>query len=1155
VGVLGPFIVERDGDAVDTGSWQRRVSVLFKLLATARDRQRLRDDLIDMLWPDADPDGAAGNLRMLVHRLRMAVGETGQSTVLSEHGWISLNPLYVWELDLDQLESVAADPMASRPDMEGAVALYRGEPLAEDRYEDWAAPLRDRAHRAWRATNLRLASEYETAGALDEAERCLQTVLDADQLDEEVLRRLLETSRNARRPADALRRYAVFEHTLREELDVPPSAETMEVVEAIRCEADQLGQSGVLNVPTSRGQRRLPVGSYLGALPEEALVDREDELERVELLLKSLEAGHGRTVLLVGEPGVGKTRLAQEISARLIARGFLIAAGHCYGSMKAVPFHPVVGILGTVYTAAPEHLRAQVAERWPDLTALLPRVARPPGSDHELPEEQRQVFHAVAGFLAAIAEEIPVAILMDDIQWADEGTLDLLLHLARETVGARVLLLAAYRWTEISSRHPLNDFTVAAARDTLVERIAVNPLTHDATARLVAMHVGESAPEFLEFVYRRTRGNPHFIKKLLQALGGRYSIIREVGAGGMGRVFEAIDRSTGSQVAIKVMFARTELDPAALLRFQQEAAMLARLEHPNIVKVHGAFSDEHTSCIVMELLPGRSLGQILGAESLTLARIRGLAVQITAALTCAHEQGIIHRDVKPDNVMVGDDDHVTVMDFGVARLMRPAGGAATLTSTGMTVGTPLYMAPEQIQARKADARSDIYSLGALLYHLVTGRPPFDGDDPLSVALRHVHEPVIPPSSLQGSLPAGWDELILKALAKSPADRFQSAVALERGLNDLAVDTTPLTRKSPSTSPRSTEGGESEVDGEEPQVGRSGAVPRPNRQRWAAALGGALVIAVLVTVGVMAVPRLIGAGKASLPSATPPPSGTPHGSGPGQFEGPSGIGVDSRGNVYVADTGNNRVQQLSPDGIPLNSWGKLGNSNGQFTDPSNLVVTHHGAIWVEDFGNQRIAKLTIDGRPLDEIDVLRGSVAVDPADDLFVYLPYQRRILEYSWNRDQLASWSLPDIGSVASPFPAGIAVDVHGAIYVCDRKNNHILKLVPRDSRLVLVRTFGARPADYQFNQPSGVAVDTHGTVYVADTRSNRIVKLAQTGKAASEWGEPGIQLGQFDQPSSLAIDDRGNIYVTDYFNDRVQKLSPTGRPIWATSGARPLHS
>jgi serine/threonine-protein kinase len=196
-----------------------------------------------------------------------------------------------------------------------------------------------------------------------------------------------------------------------------------------------------------------------------------------------------------------------------------------------------------------------------------------------------------------------------------------------------------------------------------------------------------------------------------QRLAGRYQIVREIGAGGMGNVFLAIDTETGREVAAKVMIATGQLELQSLLRFQQEGAVLATLKHPNIVTVYGTFLEEHTCAIIMELLSGGSLRTLMEGETLSLARTRHIILQVLAALEYAHGRGIIHRDIKPDNVMLTGEDAVKVTDFGIARVLG-AGGTLN-TATGTSIGTPLYMSPEQIEGQKVDGRSDLYSLGAI----------------------------------------------------------------------------------------------------------------------------------------------------------------------------------------------------------------------------------------------------------------------------------------------------------------------------------------------------------------------------------------------------------------------------------------------------------
>jgi serine/threonine protein kinase len=246
-------------------------------------------------------------------------------------------------------------------------------------------------------------------------------------------------------------------------------------------------------------------------------------------------------------------------------------------------------------------------------------------------------------------------------------------------------------------------------------------------------------------------------------------------------------------VAAKVVLARTEIDLDVLLRFQQEGAMLATLSHPNIVRIHDTFAEQHACCIIMELLDGPTLGQILRTGPLPLPRAKRLALQVAAALTYAHAQGIVHRDIKPDNIVVVSENQVKVTDFGIARLLQPDALPQTIATTGMRMGTPLYMAPEQVEGKKVDGRTDIYAFGALLFHMVTGRPPFEGEDALVVAIKHVQDDPPRPSSLNPAIPAAWDALIQKTLAKDPGRRFQSAKELEAAIAALHAEARVVAR--------------------------------------------------------------------------------------------------------------------------------------------------------------------------------------------------------------------------------------------------------------------------------------------------------------------------------------------------------------------------
>ena len=407
-----------------------------------------------------------------------------------------------------------------------------------------------------------------------------------------------------------------------------------------------------------------------------------------------------------------------------------------------------------------------------------------------------QVATALANSLTRTAQSVPVALVLDDLQWADPQTLSVLLALARSTGASRTLLAGAFSDVGLADTNPALAATLQRlSRDRLAQYITLRPLSLEETSALVAELMGqrEVSEEFAGFVYRRTKGSPRLIDELIRSLGGRLDLEGEIGAGSMGRVFRAYDRQTERMVAAKLVLARAGIDLDDLLRFQQEGAILRSLDHPNIVRIYDSFAEEHVACIVMELLEGRSLARELDDGPLDLDRAKSIAGQTADALAYAHGQSIVHRDVKPDNIMILDEDRVKVTDFGIARILSVDTMMGTIATTGMRVGTPLYMSPEQVRGKHVDARSDVYGFGAVLYHMVTGRPPFDGDDALAIAVQQMHDEPAPPSSVRQELPGDWDTLILKSLNKDPRRRFQSMKEMKRGIEELG--TQPASRPS------------------------------------------------------------------------------------------------------------------------------------------------------------------------------------------------------------------------------------------------------------------------------------------------------------------------------------------------------------------------
>jgi serine/threonine-protein kinase len=276
---------------------------------------------------------------------------------------------------------------------------------------------------------------------------------------------------------------------------------------------------------------------------------------------------------------------------------------------------------------------------------------------------------------------------------------------------------------------------------------------------------------------------------------GDFHILRRIGTGGMGQVYLARQTSLRREVALKLLKGELNTNPTALARFQAEAQAVAKLNHPNIVHIHQICETDGLRYMVLEFVDGRNLRDYLARKGppdlpVTLRVMQ----QVALALQKAHEQGIVHRDIKPENILVTRKVEVKVTDFGLSRFFAGEMPATNLTQSGVTLGTPLYMSPEQVQGLTLDHRSDIYSFGVTCYHLLAGEPPFRGAGAFDVALKHVQEQPRPLSDLRPDLPLDVCAMIHKMMAKHPDDRYQSAKEILRELVKLRDGTGAATTR-------------------------------------------------------------------------------------------------------------------------------------------------------------------------------------------------------------------------------------------------------------------------------------------------------------------------------------------------------------------------
>jgi eukaryotic-like serine/threonine-protein kinase len=334
-----------------------------------------------------------------------------------------------------------------------------------------------------------------------------------------------------------------------------------------------------------------------------------------------------------------------------------------------------------------------------------------------------------------------------------------------------------------------------------------------------------------------------------ELIGGRYEIEELVGTGGMSSVYRARDSVLERRVALKILHEHFSADPEYVERFRREARAIARLNHPNIVTVIDRGEFGNRQFIVFEHIPGENLKEVVEREGqLPVAQALALTHQIARGLAFAHQHGVVHRDVKPQNVLLDESGTAKVTDFGIARSLDPG---EELTQTGTLLGTSDYIAPEQASGEPIDARSDQYSLGVLLYELLTGEVPYPADSFMAVAMRHLRDPVPSVRERRRDVPDRVDKIVARAMAKRPADRFPSTEAMMGAIEGALADTGEGAGRNEAT------GVHSRV--ERPSPSRSAARPGPRRRQRRRRFAPLLLALLVVGAGAIAL-GLILAGR-------------------------------------------------------------------------------------------------------------------------------------------------------------------------------------------------------------------------------------------------------------------------------------------------------
>ena len=633
---------------------------------------------------------------------------------------------------------------------------------------------------------------------------------------------------------------------------------------------------------------------------------------------------------------------------------------------------------------------------------------------------------------------------------------------------------------------------------------------------------------------------------------GKYRLIELMGRGGMGEVWRAYDADTDRVVALKILPSAVSNDEVFQQRFRREAHATARLNSPHLIPIHTYGEINGRLYVDMRLIEGHDLQWMLNQGPLPPARAVHIIDQVAKGLHAAHRERLLHRDVKPSNILLDHDDFAYLIDFGIAR----AADDLSLTATGNFIGTYHYMAPERFTAADVDSRSDIYSLACVLYESLTAQSPFPGDTLQEQITGHRSAPPPRPSNTNPDIPASLDMVIARGMAKNPGDRYETAIELARDAKNALSATTvtptirmkpapdaytnrlprpdtnwrqppppprqpppPPPRRPPPTPPpqnvNQTMARPVSMPPPEPVIPRPAmtppaptppARPRPWWRRKAVAAGA--VLAAIVTV--VAIVLLGSSGsKNDYEQVTLPFTG---------LRDPQGLSVDIGGTVYVADTEHNRILALfagatEPQTLPFSG----------LNFPTGVTADNTGTVYVNDAGNKRVLVL----RPGSQSqEVLPFTDLVNPTG---LTVDSSRTVYVADTGKNHVVALPAGSTTITEVPFnglknPTGLVVTGNGTVYVADGGNDRVLVL-PVETKKQAALPFSG------LEQPGGLTLDAKGNVYLNDTGHNRTLKLAVGSSTQEELPFTGL-----DYPWGLSVDNSGTVYVGGR-NDKIVAL------------------
>jgi serine/threonine-protein kinase len=653
---------------------------------------------------------------------------------------------------------------------------------------------------------------------------------------------------------------------------------------------------------------------------------------------------------------------------------------------------------------------------------------------------------------------------------------------------------------------------------------------------------------------------------------GPYQILRELGRGGMGVVYVAKTDSRPEQVALKELVMAAALPESekveTIERFKREGTAAASLRHPNIVAVYDMGNDGDRYYMAMELVKGRSLGHLLEHRvPMTFQQVIDIGSQICKALDYAHQAGIVHRDIKPDNIQIRGDGSVKLMDFGVARVKSDL---PSLTQTGTTLGTIAYISPEQLtDSRNVDGRADLFSLGALLYEMLTYKTPFDAGNLGGTILKIMNDAPQSLRDINPAIPDRLESVIMKALQKEPENRFRRAAEMEYALKQSVKSLPPPEQQAPpqlvpcrhchSPLPQGSRVcpscGKSNFGGTGP-LGPMPPLPQAPVARRLDPLqpvtsqppappapipGGAGPQLQMPSKPKLAMPSRSG----QLPPVTPPAAVPPERVGSGAL----GLNAAMAEDVGVRQTRSSTTEVLGPVcGLELVcTFGKRGKEVGEFNSPRGVIVDRSKRVHVADTGNGRIQTFDLNGRfkgfvrPLGtSVPTAPRSMALLPRGVMVIADAEDTRLFKVDANGVSVGITQRTSVTMEPVPPATRIQATANGELLLTDNAQSRVVIIDTRD-RIASVLTEGLQA-------PWGIALGDAGHVFVTDTKSNRILRY-HGNQLLATYGGPGSSPGQFKTPRDIAVDASGHMFVADSRNRRIQVLDGDGLSVLDMGG------